>query len=61
MDLHKEACKEKEHTLANLGPAERVFDPLLSCLPYNTHLMNRSRSVCMGESLPPARLIRGKN
>ena len=42
VDLHKEAGKEKEQTLANLSPAEEatskddveidVFFPLLSCL-----------------------------
>ena len=61
VDLHEEAGKENEQTLANLSPAKEaiskdeveiidVFVPLLSCWPYNKHLINQARFVCMGES-----------
>ena len=61
VDLHEEAGKENEQTLANLSPVEEamskdeveindVFVPLLSFVwPYNKHLINQARSVCMGE------------
>ena len=60
MDLHEEAGKENEQTLANLSPAEEARAKMKSILmflflcflvwPYNKHLTNRARSVCMGES-----------
>ena len=62
VDLHEEAGKEDEQTLANLSPAEEAMSPrreankivfLFLCFlvwPYNKHLINRARSVCMGES-----------
>ena len=60
MDLHEEAGKENEKTLANLSPAEEatskdeieiyVFFLCFLVWPYNKHLINRARSVCMGES-----------
>ena len=64
MDLHEEAGKENEQTLANMSPAEeatskdegkqiKLFMFLFLCFlvwPYNKHLINRARSVCMGES-----------
>ena len=72
MDLHEEAGKENEQTLANLSPAEETTDKdevevekffagkqiklfmfLFLCFlvwPYNKNLINRARTVCMGES-----------
>ena len=60
VDLHEEAGKENEQTLANLSPAEEatskdeveidVFVPCFHVWPYNKHLINRARSVCMEES-----------
>ena len=63
VDLHEEAGKENEQTLANLSPAEQamskdeveiidVFNLFLCFLvwPYNKHVINQARSVCMGES-----------
>ena len=51
MDLHEEAGKENEQTLANLSPAEEAtkmkskFMFLFLCFhvwPYNKHLINRA-------------------
>ena len=61
MDLHWEAGKENEQTLANLSPAEQAMSKdeveimmfLFLCFlvwPYNKHVINQARSVCMGES-----------
>ena len=60
MDLHEEAGKENEQKLANLSPAEEATNKdeieiytLFLCFlvwPYNKHLINRARSVCMAES-----------
>ena len=61
MDLHGEAGKENEQTLANLSPAEQAMSKdeveimmfLFLCFlvwPYNKHVINQARSVCMGES-----------
>ena len=60
VDLHEEAGKKNERTLANLSPAEEATSKiklklmfLFLCFlvwPYNKHLINRARSVCMGES-----------
>ena len=61
VDLHEEAGKENEQTLANLSPAEQAISKdeveimmfLLLCFlvwPYNKHLINQARTVCMGES-----------
>ena len=60
VDLHEEAGKENEQTLANLSPAEEATSKdevelmfLFLCFlvwPYNKHLINRARLVCMGES-----------
>ena len=61
VDLHDEAGKENEQTLANLSPAEQAMSKdeveimmfLFLCFlvwPYNEHLINQARPVCMGES-----------
>ena len=61
VDLHKEAGKENEQTLANLSPAEQAMSKdeveimmfLFLCFlvwPYKKHVINQARSVCMGES-----------
>ena len=60
VDLLEEAGKENEQTLANLSPAEEATSKdevksmyLFLCFlvwPYTKHLINRARSVCMGES-----------
>ena len=61
VDLHEEAGKENEQTLANLSPAEQAMSKdeveimmfLFLCFlvwPYNKHVINQARSVCMGES-----------
>ena len=55
MDLHEEAGKENKQTLANLSPVAEAtkFMFFFLCFlvwPYNKHLINRARSVCMGES-----------
>ena len=61
MDLHGEAGKENEQTLANLSPAEQAMSKdeveimmfLFLCFlvwPYNKHVINQARSVFMGES-----------
>ena len=61
VDLHDEAGKENEQTLANLSPAEQAMSKdeveimmfLFLCFlvwPYNKHVINQARSVCMGES-----------
>ena len=42
VDLHEEAGKENEQTLANMSPAEEA----------TKHLINWARSVCIGESWP---------
>ena len=66
VDLHEEAGKENEQTLANMSPAEeatskdegkqiKLFMFLFLCFlvwPYNKHLINWARSVCIGESWP---------
>ena len=59
--LHEEAGKENKQTLANLSPAEQAMSKdeveimmfLFLCFlvwPYNKHLINQARLVCMGES-----------
>ena len=61
VDLHDEAGKENEQTLANLSPAEQAMSKdeveimmfLFLCFlvwPYNKHVINQATSVCMGES-----------
>ena len=61
VDLHEEAGTENEQTLANLSPAEQAMSKdeveimmfLFLCFlvwPYNKHVINQARSVCMGES-----------
>ena len=61
VDLHEEAGKENEQTLANLSPAKQAMSKdeveimmfLFLCFlvwPYNKHVINQARSVCMGES-----------
>ena len=61
VDLHEEAGKENEQTLANLSPAKQAMSKdeveimmfLFLCFlvwPYNKHLINQARSVCMGKS-----------
>ena len=61
VDLHEEAGKENEQTLANLSPAGQAMSKdeveimmfLFLCFlvwPYNKHVINQARSVCMGES-----------
>ena len=68
MDLHEEAGKENEQTLANLSPAEEATSKdeieiyvLFLCFlvwPYNKHLINRARSVCVWQNLDLGRWYR---
>ena len=61
--MRKKKSKENEHCLADLSSVHRRSQAKcqleqishlnklnFSCLPFNKHLINHTKSVCMGES-----------